>query len=521
MVAFLRFCTLVLTLAGSLLLASAPARADQADIAAAARSVVRVALVASNDGEAYFVGHGSGVMVAPDKVLTAAHVVELARSERNIVIGVIPAEGTQSFGGRIVAYSPGNDLALIQLEKGRLPVATFFAGAMDDGAHVTAIGYPGSVDRAQGLSLQQMITPMSPVKTSGNVSQGRAGGSIDTILHTAPMARGNSGGPLVDDCGRVLGINSFGSDSEGGDAEFGFAVSDREIASFLRQAGVEVRRNATRCVSLADFVEGQNRALADRSAAERASTQANEARTAANLEKARAQAEQDIYASRENHLALAALLLAAAVLALGATGLFYTQDKQKQMFLAGGAATALLLAMLLAFITRPSFSEIEDRIRQAPQSAATGKDIAQPRFEGALQCRLDEAQSRVTLSQTDDVALDWLKDGCVNGRTQYIADGKGFSRLSIPDNEPDISIDSFDPATGAYRTERYYLDGATMQKARELRAATPAKACSADPEAVAAQEALHAQVRAMLPRYPNERLSYQCMRAPKGEAAAP
>src|SRR3546814_12875596 len=104
-------------------------------------------------------------------------VVELTREEKDLVIGVIPSEGTRTYGGRIIAFSPGNDLALIQLEEGRLPVSTFYAGAVSDGQHVTAIGYPGTVDRAQGLGLKQLVEPLGTVKTSGHVSSGRASSS--------------------------------------------------------------------------------------------------------------------------------------------------------------------------------------------------------------------------------------------------------------------------------------------------------------------------------------------------------
>ena len=247
MVAFLRRLCLLLALASP-----AAAQAEQQDIAAAARGVVRIAIVATDGSDAYFVGHGSGFAVAPDKVLTNAHVVELTREEKNLVIGVIPSEGRKSYGGRVIAYSPGNDLALIQLEEGRLPVSTFYGSAVSDGQHLTAIGYPGNVDRAQGLGLKQMIEPLGTVKTSGNVSSGRSSQSFDTILHTAPLAAGNSGGPLVDDCGRVLGVNSFGSISDGNDAEFGFAVSWREVASFLRQAGVSSLHTVVPCRSMAE-----------------------------------------------------------------------------------------------------------------------------------------------------------------------------------------------------------------------------------------------------------------------------
>ncbi len=73
------------------LAAPVTANAEQQDIAAAARSVVRVAIVATDGADAYFVGHGSGIAVAPDKVVTNAHVVELTRQEKNLVIGIVPS----------------------------------------------------------------------------------------------------------------------------------------------------------------------------------------------------------------------------------------------------------------------------------------------------------------------------------------------------------------------------------------------------------------------------------------------
>ena len=91
MKALLRRCFLLLILAGF----TTRAGADPSDLAAAARSVVRVALVTTDGTDAYFVGHGSGIAVAPDKVLTNAHVVELTRQEKNIVIGVIDRKSTR------------------------------------------------------------------------------------------------------------------------------------------------------------------------------------------------------------------------------------------------------------------------------------------------------------------------------------------------------------------------------------------------------------------------------------------
>ncbi len=497
---------------------AATARADQMDLTAAARSVVRVALVASDGSQAYFVGHGSGLVVAPDKVLTNAHVVELAREEKNIVIGIVPSEGKKSYGGRIIAYSPGNDLALIQMEDGRLPPGSFYAGAVTDGQHVTAIGYPGTVDRAQGLGLKDMVEPMIAVKTGGNVSSGRSGKGFDTILHTAPLAAGNSGGPLVDDCGRILGLNSFGSISDGNDAEFGFAVSNREIASFLRQAGVTFLRTSAPCRSLADIDEAEARRVAAEAAKQDAASRASSDAQAAAFAKARDAAEQDIIAARENMMAVAAVLLALAVLAAGAAGLNYTQGKQKPVLWFGIGGGVLLIGALTIFLLRPGFSGIEERIAKAgiDSGAVTTIQTVGYAAAGDNLCRIDEARSRITVSETTDVPLNWTESGCANGKTQYLRDGDQWMQVASAPDDAAIAVTRFDPATGVLRSERYLADADTLDRARAIRAKTDAGACSTDPAALAKLGRMQNDLRALLPLQPNERLVYQC-----GKAAPP
>lgn len=509
MVALFRHLAQIVALAAPLF-APLTARAESQDTAAAARSVVRVALVATDGSDAYFVGHGSGIVVAPDKVLTNAHVVELAREERNLVIGVIPSEGTKTYGGRIIAYSPGNDLALIALEQGALPVATFYAGAVSDGQKVTAIGYPGTVDRAQGLGLKQLIQPLATVKTNGTISSGRNSQSFDTILHTAPLAAGNSGGPLVDDCGRVLGVNSFGSVSDGNDAEFGFAVSWREIASFLRQAGVASLHTVVPCKSMAE-ADAAEAAITQREAQvsdekNRASAQAQEDA----LNRARDSAERDVIAARENAMAGAAVLLAIAVLGLGAGGLFYTQKKERQAtyFLAGGGVA--LLAALGLFLFKPSFASIDDRVKQAQDSSVTTNGAFA--WAGDNICRIDTGRSRLTVSQANDVPFNWAEGGCVNGDMQYVASGTQWQRTQVPDEGNYLTTSSFDPATGMLRVQRWLPDADVMEKARALTKDKPIKGCGSDPDLLGRIAALQSGVATLIPAQPNERIVYHCQK---------
>jgi len=494
------------------------ARADTQDIAAASRSVVRVALVATDGDSAYFVGHGSGVVVAPGRVLTNAHVVELTRNEPNIVIGIIPAEGTKSYGGRVVAYSPGNDLALIAFDpNANLPVATFYLGVPQDGQDVTAIGYPGSVDRAQGMSLQDIIHPMSPVRTNGTVSTGRASKQFDTILHTAQLASGNSGGPLTDACGRVLGVNSFSTVSDGGnDAGYYFAVSDREIANFLRLAGVQTQRSIEPCRSLAEIDAAQK--VADEQAKAQAAERASQADIASRETalKAREKAEQTVIARRENMMALAALLLAAAAVGGGATFLSASR-KGERTKLYGGISIGLLAIAIIVFFLRPGFDSIETPTAPGNNAAgASGNETAAAagNLVGDNVCRLDANLSRVTVSDTSDVPLHWDGQGCVNGQTQMVRESEGWSRTIVPANEASISLRRFDPETGTYRSDKYLVGADVADQARQLRGSLKWSGCTADPQRLAQLGELQNEIAALLPPQPNERLIYHCASGP-------
>ena len=232
----LRAMTRLLTLLLALFALTLPARAAD-DISAASRSVVRVVTVAMMDGEVVGFGHGSGIAISPTRIVTNAHVVEsAARYPGNVALGVVPSEGQKSFAGKLIAIDTERDLALVEITEGRLPAAAIYTGPLESGADVVALGYPGNVDLATARSANDYITPRTPTRSEGNMSNIQTVDGVAMLIHTAKISRGNSGGPLVDQCGRIAGINTAITRADDGESPFAFAIAGRELMRFLADA---------------------------------------------------------------------------------------------------------------------------------------------------------------------------------------------------------------------------------------------------------------------------------------------
>ena len=487
------------------------------DISAASRSVVRVVTVAMMDGEVVGFGHGSGIAISPTRIVTNAHVVEsAARYPGNVALGVVPSEGQKSYAGKLIAIDTARDLALVEITEGRLPVAAIYTGPLESGADVVALGYPGNVDLATARSANDYITPRTPTRSEGNMSNLQSVDGVAMLIHTAKISRGNSGGPLVDQCGRIAGINTAITRADDGDSPFAFAISGRELMRFLADAGQQYTSVGTPCLSMAE-ADARDRAALD--AETRAEIEANAARNAAaklDRELKLARAGEEALAARENRIALAGVLFVIGALAAGAGLMFYSQKNLRNAKIAGGAGAVLIIGAALLFATRPdAHAELAPDAAKAPATAAP--KLAQ----GSLLCTIRPDRSRITVSATTDVPITIGKGGCVNGRTQYTrgADDR-WQRILVPNEEATVTVASIDSAGRDYRVDRYLLDAETMAKARETRATVTIKSCTADPDELAGLAAQQDAIRNALPATPNERLVYRCQPA-AGAAAKP
>lgn len=503
------------------LLAPLPAAADPEDIDAAARGVVRIVIVEHEGDSVVAVSHGTGFAVSPERIVTNSHVIQEAQYDPTLFIGIVPSDGDEAVYGRIVSVSERNDLALIATTKAmNLPPLTISGNPETSSGVVTAIGYPMNVDRAQGLGMADIFHAQPPVKATGMLAGQRPSRQFDTLLHTAPIARGNSGGPLVDQCGRVIGVNSFGAESGGADAEFYFAVSTRELLPFLRANDITPQINSMPCRSLAELdAEERQRAQAE-AAAEQARARSEEEAIARRRAEARRAIEFEVLDERDNGLALAMLLVVIA-LGLGGFGwLAHEQEEQRRARIAGAIAVVALIAAAVAWFMRPPFSEIENRLQdllRAEMAADENGALPTPAQAGALVCTLDTARSRVVGAANETVPFEWSGDGCVNGRTQYGLQGGAWSRVFVPEEESNVSVNRFDPATGEYRMERYLLGRDAMARVREARSEYEPPACGGGREAAQQLGARQGAILSLLPDRPNERLVYSCSAAGRAQ----
>lgn len=174
-------------------------------------------------------GSGSGVVIERHHILTNAHVVDgAARLTAHVGGRALPAQTV--FG------DPHNDLALLHVEAAMTDVAQFRPQiGLHLGEDVVALGFP-----LQGL------LGTGPQASAGNIAALCGIGNDSSVFQfTAPIASGNSGGPILDMTGHLVGLVSSSLNLDrirerGASAEnINFGIKGAMMLSFLDAFGIE------------------------------------------------------------------------------------------------------------------------------------------------------------------------------------------------------------------------------------------------------------------------------------------
>jgi serine protease Do len=458
----------------------------QTSVDEAERGIVRVVVILESPEGRMLYGSGSGFVVAPNLVVTNAHVVAPARQRPEYGVAIVAPDGDGLLSARIIRYSPLSELALLEFRGGpSITPLTISTVEPHAGDAVVALGYP-DVDY-QGASGADLLRPTPPSRTSGAIASLRdrapTGDSIPTINHQAVISSGSSGGPLLDECGRVIGVNSW--HVSGADTRETRGVSTRagQLLQFLDEAGVTPTLSDERCLTFTERVE------ADRTATINALQTQNE-ELASKLETA----------DRLTRIAVVILIggtlaLFVAVCVLGAVVLSRRRgrangngDGQAQVShhdpepfeaprrrtgvvaIVGGAAVAaiLIVAAGVALLRARAQTEIA-----APETPAA--------FSGSISCALDREAS-VGAQGVSDMSFSASGNLCVNERTLYAPIDEGRYRRAIVLGEVrSMDILTIDAGTGEFRRERYPLSDEDFAAANQaVEESGAGRGCSGD-----------------------------------------
>ena len=203
---------------------SEPVAADELSAAAiyerASKAVVEIS-AGGGGGRA----QGSGFVFDEDgHVVTNQHVVAGASS-----ISVSFWNGAE-LGAELVGRDPSTDLAVLRVQASPTllePLRLADSSAVDVGDPVLALGSPFGLE---GTITSGIVSALHREMTAPNNFT-----ITDTIQTDAAINHGNSGGPLLDHRGRVIGVNAQIESESGGSDGVGFAIPSNTVRSIVRQ----------------------------------------------------------------------------------------------------------------------------------------------------------------------------------------------------------------------------------------------------------------------------------------------
>ena len=196
---------------------------------------------------------GSGFLIAPGVILSNSHVVGTPAPNSSIFVTGKALGGLQK--AQLLNATPLSenrerlntpDFALLKLDAASTGAALPLTAQVEKLEPVVAAGFPGfelQVDPQFAALLDKNELSAIPelVMSSGEISVVRGADAAPTVIaHTAIVSQGNSGGPLVDRCGRVVGINTLIRLDDESRRQGNYALGGAALLAYLRQQQIPV-----------------------------------------------------------------------------------------------------------------------------------------------------------------------------------------------------------------------------------------------------------------------------------------
>ncbi|MFO1043923.1 MAG: trypsin-like peptidase domain-containing protein [Planctomycetaceae bacterium] len=170
--------------------------------------------------ESRVVGNGTGFVVSPGYILTNRHVVEDADS----LVIQDPVKPERMLAAKVLAVSKDLDIALVECRDLKAAPLSLNANSVGRGTEVMALGFPIATVVGKGLKATRGIVTGLPSEETDRM-----------MVLDVQVNPGNSGGPLCDRTGSVVGVISAKTITTGFVQSYGLAIPLKDVMPFLNQ----------------------------------------------------------------------------------------------------------------------------------------------------------------------------------------------------------------------------------------------------------------------------------------------